>query len=424
MRSRPEKLVELRARTRAILFLSLVIVAPVVAQGEAPISFGREIRPLLSDRCFACHGPDRAHRKAGLRLDLATGATAVRKGRQAIVPGHPERSEVMRRLTATDPGDRMPPPKSHKTVSAEEVDLLKRWIREGAKYEDHWSYRPLSRVATEVRAESAEEMIDHWLAARRRAVGLQANTAADRVTLIRRVSFDLHGLPPTPDEVEAFVGDSRSDAYARLVDRLLASPRYGERMAMYWLDLVRYADTVGYHGDQEHPIAPYRDYVIRAFHTNKPFDRFTVEQLAGDLLPDPTEEQRVATGYNRVLQTTHEGGAQAKEYLAIYAADRVRNFSSVWMGATLGCAQCHDHKYDPYLARDFYAMAAFFAGYQGARRFPGQSESFANDSPPGAADVGWPLIGKNTRPPSGSCVWPVRRTLAPRVPPKERRAIG
>ncbi len=214
--------------------------------------------------------------------------------------------------------------------------------------------------------------------------GLEPSPEADRPTLIRRLSLDLIGLPPTPDEVEAFVRDRRPDAYEKLVDRLLTSPRYGERMAIFWLDLVRFADTQGYHSDNHVNIWPFRDYVIRSFNANKPFDRFTIEQLAGDLIPSPTDETRIASGYNRLLQTTQEGGAQAKEYIAKYAADRVRNISTVWLGATLGCAECHDHKFDPFATREFYSMAAFFAdvketpvGAQEPTRFPNPEQAAA-----------------------------------------------
>jgi len=247
--------------------------------------------------------------------------------------------------------------------------LLKRWIDEGAVWSLAWAYVSPNRVATPAVRDGAwpANWIDHFILARLESEKLTPSPDADPVTLVRRLYVDLTGLPPTPADVEAFLADASPQAYEKLVDRLLASPHFGERMAAYWLDLVRYADTVGYHGDQEHHISAYRDYVIDAFNKNLPFDRFTREQLAGDLLPAPTIEQKIATGYNRLLQTSHEGGVQAKEYLAIYAADHVRNFSAVWLGATLGCAQCHDHKYDPYTSHDFYAMQAFFADIDEAK---------------------------------------------------------
>jgi DNA-binding protein H-NS len=224
--------------------------------------------------------------------------------------------------------------------------------------------------------------IDRFILSRLESEQLTPSADADKTTLIRRLSIDVIGLPPTPAEVDAFLADNRPEAYEALVDRLLASPRFGERIASYWFDLVRYASTVGYHGDQDHQIAPYRDWVIAAFNRNLPFDQFTREQLAGDLLPNPTIEQRIATGYNRMLQTSHEGGVQPKEYLAIYAADRVRNFSAVWLGGTMGCAQCHDHKFDPYTTKDFYSMEAFFADIDEARHLTQGTNSLPTARPP------------------------------------------
>ncbi|MEE2886809.1 MAG: DUF1549 domain-containing protein [Planctomycetota bacterium] len=372
------------ARLAAVPAPWLVMCLALTQLGAQKLEYNRDIRPLLADRCYRCHGPDKQQRKAGLRLDLATSATTARKGRTAIVPGHPERSELVARITSPDPKHRMPPRNSHKTLSTAEIERLTRWIREGAEYQAHWSYRrPRAAPLPAVRARPwSRGFIDHWILAGLERAGLEPSPTADPVTLVRRLTFDLTGLPPTMAEVEAFVADRRSDRYERLVDRLLASPRYGERMAMYWLDLVRYADTVGYHGDQEHSISPYRDYVIRAFCDNMPFDQFTIEQLAGDLLANPTDQQKIATGYNRLLQTSHEGGVQAKEYLAIYAADRVRNVAEVWLGATLGCAQCHDHKYDPITTRDFYSMAAFFADVQELGDFKGSPNSSPTTRPP------------------------------------------
>jgi len=389
------------------------------AQRPAPVEFNRDIRPILSDKCFACHGPDANHRKAGLRLDLA-GGTAL-SGRRAMVPGKPELSELVRRIIATN-ALRMPPASTGKKLSAAEIELLKRWVAQGAAYEPHWAYvppkpRPLPAVKN---ASWVRNPIDRFVLAKIEAAGLAPSPEADRITLIRRLSLDLTGIPPTPQEVSQFLSESEAearlpkaqsptpDAYDRLVDRLLASPRYGERMAMYWLDLVRYADTVGYHGDQEQHITPYRDWVIKAFNDNLPFDRFTLEQLAGDLLvkemqgnaemggnekiPRPPGSpispfphfpisssnpvsSLIASGYNRLLQTTHEGGAQDREYRAKYAADRVRNFSGAWLGATMGCAECHDHKYDPFTQKDFYSLSAFFADVQEKGAFGGPDQS-------------------------------------------------
>ncbi len=337
----------------------------------APVNFNRDIRPLLADRCFSCHGPDAKERQAGLRLDVEAEAKALRSGTAAIVPGRPDLSEVAIRIESPDLEDRMPPEDSGKSLTADEVALLKRWIAEGAHWSRHWAYQtPAPRPAPPVnQKEWPQNWIDHWVLSQLESAGMKPSPDADAVTLARRLSFDLAGLPPPLEVVREFAVLPTSEAYERLIDALLNSPRFGERMAVYWLDLVRYADTVGYHGDQDHNISPYRDYVIDAFNDNMPFDQFTREQLAGDLLPNPTVDQRIATGYNRLLQTSHEGGVQPKEYLAIYGADRVRNLSSVWLGATMGCAQCHDHKYDPITSEDFYAMQAFFADVDETRHF-------------------------------------------------------
>jgi hypothetical protein len=366
-------------RAVAVAAISVMPGGGAAFGAPATVDFNRDIRPLLSDTCFACHGPDAAAREADLRLDVEASAKAAREeGRVAVVPGNPDGSELIRRITHPDRTQRMPPAKSGKKLTGKDIALLRRWIEEGAPWSPAWAYVPPRRPPAPPAVDNPAwpaNWIDNHVLARLSAEGLRPSPEADRVTLIRRLSVDLTGLPPSPDEVDAFTADSRPDAWERLVDRLLASPRFGERMAMHWLDLVRYADTVGYHGDQEQHISPYRDYVINAFNANLPFDQFTREQLAGDLpapskaegLPQPSLDRRIATGYNRLLQTSHEGGVQKKEYLAIYAADRVRNLSAVWMGATMGCAQCHDHKYDPYTTRDFYSMQAFFADVDEAR---------------------------------------------------------
>lgn len=348
------------------------------------IDFNRDIRPILSSKCLACHGPDSAKREANLRLDVETSAKAEHDGHAAIIGGDVDHSELVQRITSKDVDEQMPPTESGKKLTPEEIELLSRWIADGAKWSLPWTYvPPVKCIPSSVKDNSWPlNTIDHFVLARLEAAGLKPSPDADKRILIRRLYFDLIGLPPAPEEVDDFIGDNRAEAYEQLLDRLLASPHYGERMATYWLDLVRYADTVGYHGDQEHRISPYRDYVINALNANMPFDQFTREQLAGDLLPNPTIEQKVATGYNRVLQTSHEGGVQPKEYLAIYAADHVRNVSAVWMGATMGCAQCHDHKYDPYTMRDFYSMAAFFADVDEAQHFKnGDNNSPTNRAP-------------------------------------------
>jgi hypothetical protein len=356
-----------RAILRAGVVIGTAVLlagSPVPARGgEAPVSFNRDVRPILSEHCFSCHGPDSGSRKAGLRLDLKTSATSpIKSGAIAAVAGDLDASELYQRVTAEDESDRMPP-RSGKRINAAQVETLRRWIAQGAVWEEHWSLIPPKRpsppnVKNHVWVRNA---VDQFLLARMEARGLAPSPEADRVTLIRRLTGDLIGLPPSPEEVDAFVADPRPDAYERLVERLLASPHYGERMAVSWLDLVRYADTVGYHSDVERSISLYRDYVIDAFNEDRPFDQFTTEQLAGDLLPGSTTWQQVASAYNMLGMTTEEGGAQPKEYLAKYSADRVRNFASVWLGATLACAECHDHKYDPYSTREFYALAAFFA---------------------------------------------------------------
>jgi hypothetical protein len=327
------------------------------------VEFNRDIRPLLSNNCFACHGPDKNKRKADLRLDNATDAFADLGGYFALVPGKPQKSELYLKITAADVADRMPPRSFNKRLTKRQIALIKRWIEQGARWEKHWSLiapkrSPLPKVADPSWPVNA---VDYFILARLDDEGLLPSPEADRRTLLRRLYFDLAGLPPTPAEVDAFQADRSPGAYEKVVDRLLTSPHFGERLAMYWLDLVRYADTNGYHGDNHRDIAPYRDYVIRALNANVPFDRFTVEQLAGDLLPKATRGQKIASGYNRLLMTTREGGAQPKEYLAKYVADRVRNASTVWLGATLGCCECHDHKFDPFLSRDFYSFGAFFA---------------------------------------------------------------
>ncbi len=343
----------------------------VLAEPAVPekVDFNRDVRPILSDTCFACHGPDKNARKSNLRLDTKEGAFASLKGGDGhvIVPGKPEASEVYRRISTTDADDLMPPAKFNKTLTPRQIAIIKKWIEQGAEFKGHWAYLPVQRPAVPGEQTSdgfVRNPIDALVLARLKDTELKHAPEADRVTLIRRLYFDLLGLPPTKEQVDAFVGDKSADAYGKVVDQLLANPHYGERMAVYWLDLVRYADSTGYHNDVPMAVSPYRDYVIKSFNDNTPFDRFTTEQLGGDLLPNATMKDRVASAYNRILQTTEEGGAQAKEYQAKYAADRVRNVSTVWLGQTMGCAECHDHKFDPTTTHDFYAMAAFFADIQ------------------------------------------------------------
>jgi mono/diheme cytochrome c family protein len=352
-----------RARWLASVVLVVgvgVVAGPAAHAAEAPappVRFDRDILPILADTCFACHGPDAANRQADLRLDTLEGATAPRDGSPAIVPGNPQASVLLERLRSTDPDVVMPPPGTNKVVTPEQREKIEAWIAAGAPYEGHWAYRPLVRPVPP----GAGSAIDAFVEKELSRAGLEATGEADRATLARRVSLDLTGLPPEPAEIDAFLADPSQEAFERYVDRLLASPAHAERMAAWWLDLVRYADSVGYHGDQEVTVWPYRDWVIRAFAENMPFDRFTREQLAGDLLPGNTLDQRVAAAYNRLGMMSAEGGAQAEEYLLKYAADRVRDVSGAWLGSTLGCAECHDHKYDPFTMRDFYSMAAYFA---------------------------------------------------------------
>jgi len=337
-------------------------------------SWNRDVRPILAEHCFSCHGPDKGARKVGLRLDQRNTALAELDGdggRHAIVPGRPADSELVRRVTSRDPDFRMP--RKHDRLPAEQIDVLVRWIAAGAQWQRHWSLLPPRRVERD--GEAAPAAIDRLLRAGLARRGLEMSRAADPRTLVRRLHLDLTGLPPSAREVEIYAANPTEARYEQLVDRLLASPAYAERMTAYWLDLVRYADTVGYHGDQPISVWPYRDWVIHAFDSNMPFDRFTREQLAGDLLDHPTRDQRVASGYNRLNMMTTEGGAQDKEYLAKYAADRVRTTGSVWLGLTLGCAECHDHKFDPISTRDFYRFEAFFADIKEKGYYPGANTS-------------------------------------------------
>lgn len=333
------------------------------AEGPERVSYGREIRSILSDRCFACHGPDAQGREAGLALDRFEGATAeLESGRRAIVPGDPERSELLARVTSSDPRRRMPPASSDKVVTPQEAELLRRWIEEGASYERHWAFvAPTRSEPPRVRDEPwLRDGLDRFVLARLEAEGLAPAPEAARETLLRRVTFDLTGLPPSPEELDAFLADERPDAYERAVDRLLASPRYGEHMARFWLDAARFGDTHGLHLDNERNLWPWRDWVVDALNRNLPYDRFVVEQLAGDLLPDATLATRVASGFNRNNPTTGEGGLIVEEYLAKYAMDRVDTFGTVFLGLTLNCAQCHDHRYDPLPQRDYYRLLAYF----------------------------------------------------------------
>ena len=349
----PELPSHVTMKLHALAVLTLLGLAVSGLQAQEAIRFNRDIRPILSENCYQCHGPDKNARMANLRLDSREAALAS----EAFVPGDPQASKLVRRITADDSVKVMPPAFANKKLTPAQKDLLTRWVAEGASYEMHWAYIPPERSEAPAGPAAIDFFIDGKLAGK----GLKPAGAADPRTLARRLSFDLTGMPPEPATVDAFVADNTPKAYEKLVDDLLASPHFGERMAVHWLDLVRYADTVGFHSDVPINVYPYREYVIRAFNQNKPFDEFTREQLAGDLLKDPTPWQLVASAYNRLNRMTNEGGAQAKEYLAKYASDRVNNLTSVWMGSTVGCAECHDHKFDPFATKDFYQFAAFFA---------------------------------------------------------------
>jgi len=337
---------------------------PKLAQlPQDTLKYNRDIRTILSNNCSTCHGPDASAREADLRLDSIESATKDLGGRKAITPGVLDESEMIHRLFHSDPAQRMPPESATRKPSDEERLKLAAWVAQGAKYESHWAYvAPAKETPPKVDNNTwPRNPIDKFVLGNLEKNDIEPAPEADRTTLIRRLSFDLIGLPPTSQEVSTFIKDKKSGAYERLVDRLLASPHYGERLAIYWLDLVRYADTAGYHGDQIRGSSGYRDYVINAFNNNMPFDQFTREQLAGDLLQEPTTDQLLASGYNRLNMVTREGGAQEGDYIVRYAADRVRTTASVWMGSSLGCAECHDHKFDPFTTKDFYSFGAFFA---------------------------------------------------------------
>ena len=322
----------------------------------------------MSRHCFACHGPDSEDRQAGLRLDSSEEALKeLDSGMRAIIPGNPGESELITRVFEKDPDVIMPPPESNHVLTHDQKKILSDWVARGAEYQPHWAFVPPEshQIPKSDDNQWCFHWIDSFIKARLDKKGISPTTDADPITLVRRLTFDLTGLPPTQAEIDAYLSNDASDRYEQLVEKLLVSPRHAERLASWWLDLVRYADTVGYHGDQTHSASPYRDWVIAAFQKNLHFNRFTEMQIAGDFVdknPGEHPEDRLLAGaYNRLLQTTHEGGLQVKEYRTIYQADRIRNLSAVWLGATVGCAQCHDHKYDPYTSRDFYALGAFFA---------------------------------------------------------------
>jgi hypothetical protein len=344
----------------SLVSIPLLLIGTYELAAEPKVSYSKQIKPILSAKCFACHGPDEKERKAELRLDIHDEAVL-----SAIIPGDGKNSEVVLRITTGDEDARMPPADSKKpAITPEEAKLIERWIEEGAEFDAHWSYVVPNRptVPAAKQSEWPANPIDNFILAKLEAAGLTPAPDAEARTLARRLSFDVLGLPPSQEDVSKL----QSIGYETYVDQLLASRHFGERMAMYWLDVVRYADTGGYHSDNHRDVWAYRDYVINAFNSNKPFDQFTIEQLAGDLLPgaregDAPAEPLIASGYNRLLQTTEEGGAQPKEYAAKYAADRVRNTAVIWLASTMGCCECHTHKFDPFTIKDFYSFAAFFA---------------------------------------------------------------
>ncbi len=349
------------AAIRGILLGHAVcILAAQSSWGQERLSYNRDIKPILADKCFACHGFDETTRQAGLRLDTFQGATSDEGGDPAIVPGNSADSSLWLRITSDDPDEIMPPPSSHKVLSADEIDRLKRWIDEGAIYEMHWAFTPIVRPPIPGDSASDQNPIDRFIEARLSTVGRRLAPAADRRTLIRRVAFTLTGLPPTVAEVRQFLADESPHAYQAMVDRYLASPHYGEEMARHWLDLARYGDTHGLHLDNERQMWAYRDWVVNSFNRNQPFHEFTIEQLAGDLLPAPTIDQLVATGFNRCNVTTSEGGAIDDEFRYRYAVDRTVTMAETWLGLTAGCAVCHDHKFDPISTEEFYSLYAFF----------------------------------------------------------------
>ncbi|RYF57692.1 MAG: DUF1549 domain-containing protein, partial [Cytophagaceae bacterium] len=338
------------------------------------VDYNLHIKPILSDRCFACHGPDKNKQQAGLRLDTPEGAYAAleKSGKKAIVPGDLASSELFHRITSTDPDEMMPTPKSNLTLSAEEKAMLIRWVEQGAEYKEHWSLvAPTAPEVPEVKNDPwVRNDIDRFVLAKLNEKkltnpALQHAPEADKTTLLRRVTLDLTGLPPTIAEINAFLADKSANAYEKVVDRLLASPHYGERQAVEWLDVARYADTHGYQDDGLRTMWPYRDWVIRSFNKNQPFNQFVTWQLAGDLLPKPTNtndrrDQLLATAFNRNHQQSQEGGIVDEEYRVEYVADRVATFGKAFLGLTTECARCHDHKYDPISQKDYFSLYAFF----------------------------------------------------------------
>ena len=347
-------------------FLAVVALAIAIPLSAAdPVDFNRDVRPILSNTCYACHGPDDKVRKADLRLDIREGATA----NGAVVPGKAEASELLKRIVAADPSEVMPPPKAGKKLTAKEVETLTNWVKQGAPYAVHWSYaKPLRPTEPKNSLANWQSPIDALIFAKLSTAGLKPQPEADRATLVRRVALDLTGLPPTPAEVTEFLADKSPNAYEKLVDRMLAKPAFGEHWARLWLDLARYADSAGYADDPARTIWAYRDYVIRSINANKPFDQFTIEQIAGDLLPNPTEDQLVATAFHRNTLTNSEGGTSDEEFRNVAVVDRVNTTMAVWMGTSMACAQCHTHKFDPITQKEYFQFFAFLNNTEDANR--------------------------------------------------------
>ncbi len=363
-------------RSPAIIGLAFFVTGLHQAQAVEEIDFNRDIKPILSQNCFACHGPDGHDRKAGLRLDVRE--AAIEKG--AFKPGVPEESEMMRRIASADADEVMPPPESNKTLDAEQQQLLKRWIAEGATYKEHWSFIPPQPQRPPASASQDDWCVnptDPFILAEIEKAGLRSSESAARGQVIRRLTFDLTGLPPSVEDVQRFVRDDHLNAYERLTDRLMASPHYGERMALAWMDAARYGDTSVMHADGNRDMWPWRDWVIASYNANKPFDEFTVEQLAGDLLPEATMEQKIASGFNRNHATSDEGGAIPEELRVEYVVDRVKTTSNVWLALTMECGQCHDHKYDPISQREYYQFFAYFNN----TKDPGMQTRRGNQAP-------------------------------------------
>ncbi|HCD02720.1 MAG TPA: hypothetical protein DER64_19575, partial [Planctomycetaceae bacterium] len=341
--------------TGSAVFFVLLAASTAVA-ADQPVDFVRDVRPILSDKCFKCHGPDENARQGELRLDLEASA------RKVISPGKPAASELLKRITSTDPDHRMPPADSNRVLSKRDIDILSRWINGGGRYKEHWSFQPVAAVQVpEVRNGGwCRSPIDRFVLSRLETTGVVPNDEAARERLIRRVTFDLTGLPPTLEHIDAFLADKSEKAFDKVVDRLLESPAYGERMAAEWLDIARYSDSYGYQVDRDRHVWPYRDWVVRAFNSNMPYDRFVTWQLAGDLVAKPTDDSRLATTFNRLHSQKVEGGSTPEEFRVEYVADRNHTFAMAFLGLTLECARCHQHKFDPIAQKEYYQFFAFF----------------------------------------------------------------